>query len=198
MRVRVISLAAAVLLAGLAAAAEFPPETNYDTSVGPDEALVNLRIRNSRWPDCYSLETCIRDIFRLEGVDDTSDATEAKAMALWKWLHMLKSTGGSRVFEGNPYGTRRRFTGDPRTDQIEIRRGDKQLLVYGVHECGGMSPAAGTAPRRSAGRTRTACGGCTRSIRRAIRTTGTRATTGSAPGGSPSCAAWSTGDSSRR
>jgi len=139
MRVRIISLVGVALLTGFAAAVEFPPETNYDTSVGPDEALVNLRIRNSRWPDCYSLETCIRDIFRIEGVDDTSDATEAKAMALWKWLHMLKSTGGSRVFEGNPYGRRRRFTGDPKTDQIEIRRGDKQLLVYGLHECGGMS-----------------------------------------------------------
>ena len=120
-------------------AVELPPETRYDTTVGQDEALVDLRIRNSRWPDCYSLDTCIRDIFRLEGVGDTPDATAAKAMALWKWLHMLKSTGGSRVFEGNPYGTRRRFTGDPTTDQIEIRRGDKQLLVYGVHECGGMS-----------------------------------------------------------
>ncbi|MFO7899883.1 MAG: HEAT repeat domain-containing protein [Planctomycetota bacterium] len=135
-----------VMLAGMlgcatgpAAGVEFPPETNYDTSVGPDEALANLRIRNHRWPDCYSLETCVRDIFRLEGADDTPDATAAKAMALWKWLHMLKSTGGSRVFEGNPYGRRRRFTGDPRTDQIEIRRGDKQLLVYGLHECGGMS-----------------------------------------------------------
>ena len=138
-------LTVAIMLAGLLAAvgaalaAEFPPETDYDTTVGPDEALVNLRIRSSRWPDCYSLETAIGDIFRLEGVDDTPDATAAKAMALWKWLHMLKSTGGSRVFEGNPYGTRRRFSGDPRTDQIEIRRGDKQLLVYGVHECGGMS-----------------------------------------------------------
>ena len=124
---------------GRVSAVEFPPETNYDTTVGPDEALVDLRIRNSRWPDCYSLETAICDIFRLEGVDDAPDATAAKAMALWKWLHMLKSTGGSRIFEGNPYGPQRRFTGDPLTDQIEIRRGDKQLLVYGLHECGGMS-----------------------------------------------------------
>jgi hypothetical protein len=134
-----VGLGALGCAAGQPAAVEFPPETNYDTSVGPDEALVNLRLRNHRWPDCYSLDTCIRDIFRLEGVDDTPDATEAKAMALWKWLHMLKSTGGSRVFEGNPYGPRRRFTGDHKKDQIEIRRGDKQMLVYGVHECGGMS-----------------------------------------------------------
>ncbi len=138
------SVLAAVLLvaiggAGLASENGYPPESVYDTSVGPDEALVDVRVRNSRWPDCYSLETIIRDVFRLEGLTENPDASEAKAFALWKWLHMLKSTGGSRVFEGNPYGKRVRFTGNPATDQIEIRRGDKQLLVYGVHECGGMS-----------------------------------------------------------
>ena len=133
-----VLLMAIVCFTGVAAA-EYPPNSTYDTSVGPDEALVNLRIRNSRWPDCYSLETAIRDIFRIEGVDDTPDATEAKAMALWTWLHMLKSTGGSRIFEGNPYGPRGRFTGNWDTHQIEIRRGDKMLLVYGLHECGGMS-----------------------------------------------------------
>jgi len=138
-------ISAGMLLAALAGfsgpslAAEYPPETNYDTSVGPDEALVNLRVRNSRWPDCYSLETIVRDIFRIEGVGDPPDATPEKAMALWTWVHMLKSTGGSRVFEGAAFGKRRKFTGNKRTDQIEVRRGDKQLLVYGVHECGGMS-----------------------------------------------------------
>lgn len=60
----------------------YPGESNYDTTVGPDEALVNLRIRNHRWPDCYSLETIVADIFRLEGLDDTLDASEAKAFAL--------------------------------------------------------------------------------------------------------------------
>ncbi len=125
-------------LAGPASAGEFPSETNYDTTVHPDEALVDLRVRNSRWPDCYSLETIIRDVLRIEGVDKEPDASPEKAMALWTWLHMLKSTGGSRVFEGAAYGRRRKFTGNKKTDQIEVRRGDKQLLVYGVHECGGM------------------------------------------------------------
>jgi HEAT repeat protein len=134
-----VAAAALVLVAGTCAGMNVPPESVYDTTVYSDEALVNLRIRNHRWPDTYSLETCIRDIFRLEGVDDTPDATEAKAMALWTWLHMLKSTGGSRIFEGAPFGRRRRFTGNPKTDQIEIRRGDKQMLVYGAHECGGVS-----------------------------------------------------------
>ncbi len=128
-----------VMGVGISSAGEFPSETNYDTTVHPDEALVNLRIRNSRWPDCYNFETLIRDIFRIEGVDDTPDATEAKAMALWTWLLALKSTGGSRVFEGNPYGDRKRCVGDKDKDQIEVRRGDKQMLVYGLHECGGMS-----------------------------------------------------------
>lgn len=31
------------------------------------------------------------------------------------------------------------FTGDFAQDQVEVRSGDKQLLVYGLHECGGMS-----------------------------------------------------------
>ncbi len=130
---------AAWAFAGFAGEGEYAPESIYDTTVHSDEALVDVRVRNSRWPDCYSLETIIRDVFRLEGVDDTPDANRAKAFALWKWLHMLKSTRGSRVFEGNPYGKRTRFTGNPATDQIEIRSGDKQLLVYGLHECGGMS-----------------------------------------------------------
>ncbi len=134
----------AALLAGSAPAAEprparFPPETNYDTTVHPDEALVNVRVRNHRWPDCYSLDTAVRDIFRLEGADEAPDATEAKALATWKWLMTLMSISGGRVFEGNPKGKWVRCHGDKDIQQIEIRRGDKLLLVYGLHECGGLS-----------------------------------------------------------
>jgi len=137
---RMLTVAAAVLVGcGALAAEAVPPESVYDTTVYADEALVNVRVRNHRWPDCYSLETAIRDIFRIEGVNDTEDATEAKAMALWKWLLTLMSESGGRIFEGNPTGKWVRCHGDRDTQQIEIRRGDKLLLVYGVHECGGLS-----------------------------------------------------------
>ncbi|MGQ9662753.1 MAG: HEAT repeat domain-containing protein [Kiritimatiellia bacterium] len=121
-----------------AGGAEYPPETKFDTAVYPDEAVVNLRIRNHRWPDCYSLPILAQDIFRLEGVDDTEDATAAKAIACWKWVMTLMSPGGGRIFEGNPKGPWVR-EGDPERDQIEVRHGDKLLLVYGCHECGGLS-----------------------------------------------------------
>ena len=136
---------AAVLVCAVSAmgagplAKDFPPESVYDTTVYPDEALVNVRIRNNRWPDCYSLETAIRDIFRLEGIDDGPDATEAKAFAAWRWMMTLMSTSGGRIFEGNPKGKWVRCHGDKDVQQIEIRRGDKLLMVYGVHECGGLS-----------------------------------------------------------
>ena len=106
------------LSAGASNADAFPPETNYDTTVYPDEALVNLRIRNNRWPDCHSLETAIRDIFRIEGVDETADATEEKAFALWKWVLTLMSNSGSRIFEGNPVGKWVKAVGDKNTQQV--------------------------------------------------------------------------------
>lgn len=117
----------------------FPPESIYDTTVYADEAMVDLRIRNSRWPDCYTLETATADIFRIEGVDQTPEPTDAKARALWKWMLTLMSTSGGRIFEGSPNGKWVRCKGDYNTDQVEIRRGDKLLLVYGVHECGGVA-----------------------------------------------------------
>jgi len=132
-----------MLLSDKAHTDEFPPETDYDTTVYPDEALVNVRIRNNRWPDCYRLDTAVQDMFRIEGVDDTPDATEAKAFALWRWFNTLMSTRGSRVFEGRPFGKRRDCRHGRKVDytkhQVEIRRGDKLLLVYGMHECGGNS-----------------------------------------------------------
>ncbi len=138
-------LLTAAICAPAARAGEYPGESAYDTSVHSDEALVNLRIRNHRWPDCYSLETAVADMFRIEGIDTRKfpDADEAKALAVWRWVMTLTVNSGSRHFEGHPYGTPRgkwvRCKGDPTKQQIELRRGAKIMMVYGPHECGGLS-----------------------------------------------------------
>ncbi len=82
-------------------ARKYPREQTHDTSVGRDEALVNVRLAASGWPDCHSMESAIRDIWRLEGTSESSG--EEKALALWKWLHILVSGErgeGGYVFEG--------------------------------------------------------------------------------------------------
>lgn len=48
-------------------------ERVYDTAVHQDEALVNVQVAMSRCPDCTTLESAIRDIFRIEGVSRKSD-----------------------------------------------------------------------------------------------------------------------------
>ncbi len=124
----------AVLLAGLLAApaagagegADYPRENIHDTSVGPDEALVNVSLVNSRWPDCTTLQSVVRDIFRLEGV--TEKDGQAKALALWKWFRILvSSTGGGYAYEGPP-GKQRIVYGP-----------HKIFAVYGHHQCDGVS-----------------------------------------------------------
>ena len=42
-----------------AGAAAYPAEHIYDTTVGDDEALVNVVLANNRWPDCTTLESAI-------------------------------------------------------------------------------------------------------------------------------------------
>jgi len=97
----------------------------YDTTVHADEALVDVNVAFNRWPDCTTLESAIRDIFRLEGVQNKSD--QDKALALWKWFRILVSaTGGGYAYEiDNP----RRPCTDPH----------KILTVYGHHQCDGQS-----------------------------------------------------------
>lgn len=74
-------------------------EDIYDTAAHADEALVNVRVAASRWPDCTTLESAVADIFRLEGVTNKPD--QDKALALWKWFRILVSaTGGSYAYEG--------------------------------------------------------------------------------------------------
>jgi|GEM_PF-3430907 len=107
--------------------AAYPPEHIYDTRSYPDEALSNLRIESSRWPDCHTFETAIQSIFRIEGVTDKDD--EQKALALWKWMRILMSaTGYGYAFEGS----------GPGEDRI-VFDGHKILTVYGHHQCDGLS-----------------------------------------------------------
>jgi hypothetical protein len=98
----------------------------YDSTVHQDEALVNLRVTNSRWPDCTTLESAIADIFRIEGVSNRSD--QEKALALWKWFRILVSaTGGSYAYEG------------PRGKETVCTDPHKIFTVYGHHQCDGQS-----------------------------------------------------------
>lgn len=121
----------AAAIAGLAisaacAAAEYPREHLYDTSVHGDEAIVNVSLAANRWPDCTTLESAVRDIFRLEGALDKGD--QEKALALWKWFRILVSaTGGSYAYEGPP--GKERLCHDPH----------KIFTVYGHHQCDGLS-----------------------------------------------------------
>lgn len=95
--------------------------------VGPDEAAVNVRISNHRWPDCYSNETAIRDIFRIEGAADKSD--QDKAFALWKWWRILVSGScGGYCYETNAGG-----------ESDIVFHSHKIFTVYGHHMCDGQS-----------------------------------------------------------
>ncbi len=57
----------------------YAPEWVYDTSTGQDESLVNIRIGSNRWPDCHTLQSMIRNIFRIEGAAGSEGETPAKA-----------------------------------------------------------------------------------------------------------------------
>ncbi len=104
----------------------YPPEEIYDTAVRSDEALVDVRLAASRWPDCYELSSAMRDILRIEGRQKASG--QQKAFALWKWFRVLVSaTGGSYAFEH--VGSRKVLVHDPH----------KIFAVYGHHQCDGLS-----------------------------------------------------------
>lgn len=117
---------------------EYPREEIHDTFVGADEAITKLRIANCRWPDCYSNESAVRDIFRLEGVDadawkaaaNRPDGSlgQAQALALLKWVCILVSTkGGGYVHEIDKSG-REVYVYDPHVI----------LTAYGHHYCDGI------------------------------------------------------------
>ena len=155
-------------------------EDIYDTAVHADEALVNVRVAASRWPDCTTLESAVADIFRLEGVTNKPD--QDKALALWKWFRILVSaTGGSYAYEG-PRGqrplvsTRRRSSRSTATTSATGRAGRWR-------PCGGppatwpWTNALWATPRpRSATATRTGTSATTVSTRSTAATTGTSRT----------------------
>ena len=127
MRLEIHIVTFVLVLAGAAQAAEYPREHIYDTRVFAADAAVNVSLVNARWPDCTTLESAVRDIFRIEGVADKSD--HDKAQALWKWFRILvSSTGGGYVYEG-PAGARDAIVYDPA----------KIFAVYGHHQCDGLS-----------------------------------------------------------
>jgi HEAT repeats len=103
-------------------------EQIYDTSVGRDEALVNVRLAASGWPDCYTLKSAVDDIWRLEGVKEASG--EKQALALWKWFRILVSGApgaGSYVYEG-------------RRNKLRLVWGPHRIFTaYGHHQCDGQS-----------------------------------------------------------
>ncbi|HUT33994.1 MAG TPA: HEAT repeat domain-containing protein [Planctomycetota bacterium] len=105
----------------------FPAEFVFDTAAYPDESLVNVKVVNHRWPDCDTLQSIARDIFRVEGVNDTEAESEAKAIALWKWFRVLMCNSIPHAFEG------------PLDKAERQREAHKSLTVYGHHECGGLS-----------------------------------------------------------
>ena len=121
-----LALAAATAAQAPAGTSGYLREHIYETAVGRDEALVNVRVASNRWPDCTTLESAVSDIFRLEGVAGKSD--QEKALALWKWFRILVSaTGGSYAYEG-PKGKEKLCFGPHRI-----------FTVYGHHQCDGQS-----------------------------------------------------------
>ena len=133
MRNTVSTCAGVLLLAVTAAVApaqdrpleKYPREHVYDTTVGPDEAIVNVSLVSNRWPDCTTMESAIASIFRIEGVNDKPD--QDKAFALWKWYRILMSaTGGYYAYEG------------PKCDKL-VWGSHKIFTVYGHHQCDGLS-----------------------------------------------------------
>ncbi|MFH1022032.1 MAG: HEAT repeat domain-containing protein [Planctomycetota bacterium] len=107
--------------------AGLPSEFAIDTTVHPDESLVNVGVVNHRWPDCDTLATTARDIFRIEGVDESEVESEAKAVALWKWFRILVCNTIPHAFEGS-------FD-----KPVRQREPHRSLTVYGHGDCGNLS-----------------------------------------------------------
>jgi hypothetical protein len=124
------ALAVLLCLTAAAPAGEgYLRENVHDETVGRDEALVNVRLANARWPDCYSLDSAMADIWRIEGVADRErHGGQARAMALWKWFRILvSSTGGGYAHEG------------PADEQRIVRDPYSIFAEYGHHMCDGLS-----------------------------------------------------------
>lgn len=84
-----------------------------------DEAAVNIRLVNRRWPDCTTLASAVADIFRLE--DATTE--QERALALWRWQRVLVDHRGWTSYDGPP--------GDP----TYLAEPHKLLTVFGNGHC---------------------------------------------------------------
>src|SRR3989339_2066676 len=82
---------------------QYVQEFLSDTTVYSDEAPVNVSLCNNQYPNCYSLQTTIQDIIRLENAQTENQ----KAYALWKWFIsalFFPGTGGyAREYGNIPY-----------------------------------------------------------------------------------------------
>ncbi|MFH0920943.1 MAG: FlgD immunoglobulin-like domain containing protein [Fibrobacterota bacterium] len=82
---------------------EYQQEWVFDSTVHSDEAAVNVSLCNNQYPNCYSLQTAIQDIFRLENAQTENQ----KALSLYKWFTSAlfsSGTGGYAYENGSiPY-----------------------------------------------------------------------------------------------
>lgn len=76
------------------------------------------------WPECTSLQTWMRDVMRLEKVENTSETAQAKVFFRWLRLFSKMATGGMLQAHEGPYG-REQYVLDAH----------KNLFVYGWGYC---------------------------------------------------------------
>jgi hypothetical protein len=104
-----------LLLAGLvslAASAAQPPV--------PEGPLVV----SENWPECTSLQTWMRDIIRLESLDNASETAQAKAFFRWLRLFSRMATGGMIQAHEGTYGR-----------EAYVLDAHKNAFVYGWGYC---------------------------------------------------------------
>jgi len=106
--------------------------------------LVGPLVVSDRWPECTDLTTWMRDIMRLEGVEDSSETEQAKVFFRWLRLFSKMAVGGMiHANEGN-YG-----------DEKYVLDAHKNLFVYGWGYCdthSRIAEAAWTEYKQTAGR----------------------------------------------
>ena len=76
------------------------------------------------WPECTDLQTWMRDVMRLEGLEKGSDTAQAKAFFRWLRLFSRMATGGMIQAHEGEYGKER-----------YVLDSHKNLFVYGWGYC---------------------------------------------------------------
>jgi len=79
---------------------------------------------SDNWPECTSLQTWMRDIMRLEKVENASDAAQARVFFRWLRLFSKMATGGMLQAHEGFYGKER-----------YVLDAHKNLFVYGWGYC---------------------------------------------------------------